>query len=346
MSKLRIGIIGAGQRTCFHGGCVFRECADEMVLAGLCDNKSGRLEHARGMYSEFFGDKIELYEDYRKMLEQADLDGVYISSPNHLHEEMALAALEKGVHVLCEKPMATSLAACDRMMAAAGKAGCVLGLGMQMHYRERYHKVREILESGRIGEPAMLWCTEYRGPFKGMKEWVWDSKVSGGAIVEKNCHHYDIFNLWLKSNPTTVYASGNIMKHKTGSGVTSNIVDNAWIINDYENGARGMIGICFLGEMNAHYREFGVHATEGRITFSSRDNEVLHVEYTSGDTEQIAINRNLRGGLFRDFLDSIREKREMLVTGSMGRDSLLVPLAAEQSIREKRMVHVSELEES
>lgn len=342
MSKVRIGIIGAGQRVCYHGGCVFADCQDEVEIAALCDNRPDRLAYAVDHYAEFFGYAPAGYEDYREMFEKASLDGVYVATPNDTHYEPTLAAFEKGVHVLTEKPMEVTLERCDEMIRAAEATGLTLALGMQMHYRVRYHKIREIIESGRLGEPAMLWCTEYRGPFREMKDWVWEQGRSGGAIVEKNCHHYDILDLWVNSDPTTVYATGNILKHHHRSGCDSEIIDNAWIVNDYACGARAMVGICFLADAT-HYREFGVQGTEGKAFFSHRDNEVVHVEYTNGDREEIETQRLLRGGLWQDFIDCVRTGEKPLVGGDRGRKSLLVPLAAERSIRERRIVHVDEI---
>jgi predicted dehydrogenase len=232
------------------------------------------------------------------------------------------------------------------MMAAAKRSGKVLAFGMQMHYRRRYHKIKEIIDSGALGAVAQVWCTEYRGPYAGMKEWVWQKGLSGGATVEKNCHHYDLLNWWVGSPPTTVCAAGGIAKHHTPYGYTSEIVDHAWIINNYENGAAGMVGICFLADPKMqHHREFGVHGTEGRIFFSHADGEIVHVEYNNQHTEHYDMREDpwVRGGVEADFLNSIRTGEPPLVTGAMAKASLLVPMAAERSIEEKRMVHVNEL---
>lgn len=346
MDKVKIGIVGMGQRACHHGGVLFGTCKESVRLSAICDNRPERLARGKKMYEEVFGDGIATYADYREMYEKSGVDAVFIAGPNYIHRDMTLAAFQHGLHVLCEKPMELSLAKCDEMIAAGKKAGRVLGMGMQMHYRTRYHKVREMIEQGMIGQPAMVWCTEYRGPFAEMKDWVWEKEKSGGAIVEKNCHHYDLLRLWVKSDPTTVYATGNILKHTTGSGRSSEIIDNAWIVNDYASGARGMVGICFLaGPQQPHYREFGVMGTEGKIFFTWEGNETIHVTLTNGATMtyDAGLGAELRGGMFADFVDCVRTGRQPLVTGEMARASLLVPMAAEKSIEEKRVVHVSEL---
>lgn len=344
MGKIRLGIIGTGQRTCFHGGAVFRESKDRIQIVSLCDINSERLEYAKKMYEAEFGYDIDSFRDYTEMYKASTLDAVYIASPNYLHLEMTVKAIENGLHVLCEKPMGLSLSECDEMIDVAGRHGKILSFAMQMHYRKRYHKVKEIIGNGEIGKVCMAWCTEYRNPFASIKDWVWDPAKSGGAIVEKNCHHYDILDMWIASNPTSVYASGNIMEHFKPHGIDSNIIDNAWIIADYESGARSMVGISFLANIH-HEREFGVIGTAGRIFFSSNDGEVIHLVNNKGDKEAYTVNchEDLDGGVFDEFISCIIGGGKPRVDGKTAKNSMLIPLAAELSIKEKRIVHVSEL---
>jgi len=345
MDKVRIGVIGLGQRTCYHDGSAsFSDCEDIVHIEAICDIDRERLECGKQVFEKCFGYKINTYTDYREMLEKSALDGVYVAAPNFLHAEMTLAALEKNIHVLCEKPMEISAKKCDAMIETAKKKNKILAIGLQMRYRRHYHKIKELIDSGLIGMPTMLWCMEYRGPFGQIKNWVWKKEKSGGAIVEKNCHHYDMFNLWLNdSQPTKVYASGSIVKHKVMYGMPAEVIDNAWVINDFACGARAMLGICFLG--GRHYREFGIYGTEGRIYFNSDDEETLHIELNNNDRidYKVDVHSKIRGGLFRDFAQSIIENRQPFVTGEIGKKSILVPLAAEKSIEEKRVVDISEI---
>ena len=345
MSKVRIGIIGTGQRVCSHGEVTFLAAREECEVVALCDIKPDRLQEAKRVYEEAFEIPIATFADYGEMLAKTDLDGVYVAGPNDLHRDMTLAALEAGCHVLCEKPMETTLQKADDMAAAAVRRGKRLALGMQMHYWVHYHQIREMIDRGVLGDLVQVWCTEYRGPFMETKDWVWETERSGGAIVEKNCHHYDIMDLWVDSLPTTVYATGGIAKHHAPYGYTSEIIDNAWVLNEYENGVHGMLGICFTGVQGKHRREFGIHGTRGRIFLTLDDEEAIHLTYDDGREEVLPRTwEKLRGGLWHDFADVVRTGCEPLVTPERGRRSLLVPLAAEKSIAEKRPVHVSELE--
>jgi predicted dehydrogenase len=337
--------MGTGRRVVNHGEIPFRDCSDDCEVTALCDNKPENLQEAADLLKEKTGVQAKGYDDYRKMLDAEELDGVYIAGPNDTHAEMAVACMEAGVHVLCEKPLEVSLAKVDEMIAARDRTGKILAVGLQMEYNDHYHKFRDYVKSGKLGDIIQVWCMEYRDPYFESKEWVWEKERSGGAIVEKNCHHYDIMDFWVDSMPTTVYATGSIAKVHEMSGKKSEIVDNAWILNDYENGCKGMLGVCFLGGRGkGHHREFGIHGTEGKATMCLTDKEQIHVSLNTGEKEVIPqVEVKVRGNLWRDFVDCIKNGTEPLVSAERGRKSLLIPMAAELSIEESRIVHVNEL---
>jgi len=348
MQIIRLGVIGMGQRTMFHGWAkemreAAKACPEKFEVAALCDIRSDRLEAAGKGFRAELGIEAALFTDYRQMLRDAKLDAVYVASPNYLHAEMSMRCFEAGCDVLCEKPMATTIADARLMVAAAEKHQRLLGVGMQMHYRERYHRVAAMIREGRIGQPVMAWCTEFRGPFIEMKDWVWEQAKSGGAVVEKNCHHVDILDLFaVGGRPTRVYATGGQMRYAEIYGRKSEIVDHAWAVWDYDNGLKGMIGVSFVNG-HIHEREFGVAGTEGLLRFSLADGEIVHLQTNDGRKEDVTVPGVLRGGLFADFLRCVKTRETPLVTPEMGLRSLLVPLAAERSIAERRPVDVGEL---
>lgn len=345
---LRIGIIGLGYRSV--SGVLLEEIAPAFEKTGagfeipaVCDCEPNKQKTAARKIDRLTGKTPQAYSCYEEMLDRGDLDAVYIAGPNDLHAPMAIAALRRGVDVLCEKPVATTLQAADAMAAEASANDRILGFFMQMHYRRRYHRVAELIRSGRIGEPVMIWCTEFRAPFPKWMNWIADRTKSGGALVEKNCHHCDILDLWAGSRPVSVYATGGQKKYPTLWGQPSDIVDHAWVTFDYENGAKGMIGINFT-QSHRHQRELGIAGTEGLIRLNLTDGEKLHVTTNNGDTEVLDCPGELRGGVFQDFLNCVRARTQPLVGFERGRQSLLVPLAGELSIAEKRPVLISEID--
>ena len=345
MNTVRLGIVGMGQRTVYHGFLPEVKRCRGVRIAALCDLKPGRLKRGLEDYQRELGYEVEGYTDFAALLAAGVVDAVYIATPNYTHRKLTEQAVAVGLDVLCEKPMDVTIPDCDAMIEAAKKHDRILAIGQQMNYRKRYHKLMELIENGDVGDPTMLSCVEYRGPFKEMKDWVWKKDFSGGAIVEKNCHHYGVLDWWAKGKPTKVYASGGQKKLAAVGGHQSELVDNAYVLADYDNGARSMVGICFLAAKRYHFREFNVIGTEGRVWFNNIDGEVIHFENThKGVKEDFKIDENLRGGLLQDFVDCVRERKEPLMTGEQGRASLLVPIAAQLSLERGQPVDVSEVD--
>lgn len=341
-APLKIAVIGLGHRACHYGSLPF--AGENVEICGVCESDPRRLAEGTTAYSKTFKNDVPGFPSHGELFDRTNPDGVYISTPNNTHCEISIAAMERGIHVLCEKPLDISLARCDKMISVARANRTILAAGMQMNYRKRYHRIRTMVEEGLIGEPVMTWCVEYRHPFREGKKWVWDSELSGGALVEKNCHHCDIMDMWMGGDdPVSVYATGNIRKHSRPHGYESNIVDNAYVVYDYGKGGRGMLEISFLME-NVHDRQMGVQGTGGRIWVQYSEGERIHVVQSDGKSFVVDEPGELRGGLFRDFLDCIAQGNEPLVGGEKARRSLLVPLAGEISMAEKRVVQVAELE--
>lgn len=342
--KTKIAIVGLGHRACHYDGAGAPFSKENVDLCGVCDHDPAKLEAGRRKYAAVFQSDIPGFTDHIELFDHVKPDGVYIVTSNDQHLRIALDAMERGIHVLCEKPLEVSLERCDRMLEAARRGGVILAAAMQINYRKKYHRIRHMIEEGVIGEPVQVWCVEFRPPFKRSKDWVWSREQSGGALVEKNCHHYDVFDLWLGGvMPVKVYAMGGIAKHHKPYGYTSEIVDHAYVVNDYENGVKGMVEISFLME-SYHTRHMGVQGTEGRIWVDKQDNEIIHLIEKDGTRRDFDEPGEIRGGLYGDFVDCIRHGNQPLVDGARARRSLLVPLAAEKSMDEERIVNVAELE--
>jgi len=95
------------------------------------------------------------------------------------------------------------------MIKAAKETGKILQIGLELRYTPQYRKMISIIESGGIGKVQMMWCKEFRGPFdKKVKDWILKEKESSGSLVEKDCHHFDLFNWMIGSRPVKVVAFG------------------------------------------------------------------------------------------------------------------------------------------
>ncbi len=141
---------------------------------------------------------------------EAGVDAVVVAVPSDLHAELSCAALSAGKHVFCEKPMALTLADCDRMLAAAESAGRVLMIGHCIRFWGEYAAAAELVRSGRFGRLRSLLLSRSGGlPRFGAGDWFLDPARSGGAVMDLHIHDVD-YALFLLGQPRSIRATGTI----------------------------------------------------------------------------------------------------------------------------------------
>jgi predicted dehydrogenase len=203
MHDLRIGVIGSGGR-----GSLARYAhwpGDGARVVACCDVNEAAFERNRGWY----GDDIYLTTDYRDLLAR-DLDAVFVTTPDFLHEEHAVAALEAGKAVYLEKPMAITIAGCDRILRTAKERGGMLYVGHNMRHFAVILKMKDLIDSGAIGEVKAAWCRHFvsYGGDAYFKDWHADRTKTTGLLLQKGAHDIDVLH-WLCGGYTeTVTAMG------------------------------------------------------------------------------------------------------------------------------------------
>ena len=201
---MRFGFIGTGMMGRQHIRVIRDHYSEQAEVSAICDTAPVELALASELVPE-----AHTYAGYQQMLAREALDGVFISAPNFLHAEMAIGALKRGLHVFSEKPVATIKEDCLRLAAAADGSGNVLMIGHELRYSEYFYGIKRIVDEGKVGRPYLIWCKEFRGPFlPKVDNWIQDSRKSGGALVDKNCHHFDLMNWYVDSKPARVFATG------------------------------------------------------------------------------------------------------------------------------------------
>ncbi len=191
-SELLIGVIGAGGR----GGLARSAHRPEegvRVVAGA-DVRDEALERTR----ERYGSETFVTKDYREVLARKEIGAVFVTSPDFLHEEHAVAALEAGKAVYLEKPMAITIAGCDRILETAYRNKVKLYLGHNMRHMAMCIKMKELIDQGAIGEPKVGWCRHFVG-YGGdayFKDWHAERAKSMSLLLQKGAHDIDILH-WL-----------------------------------------------------------------------------------------------------------------------------------------------------
>ncbi|MDD5484249.1 MAG: Gfo/Idh/MocA family oxidoreductase [Kiritimatiellae bacterium] len=204
--ELKIGVIGAGGRGALAGHAHQPEkCAR---LTAACDPNPEALRK----FKEKYGPEVFLTDDYKQLVARDDLDAVFITSPDFLHEEQALAAMKKGKSVYVEKPMAITTEGCDRMLEAACKNKVKLYLGHNMRHMGFTSKMKELIDRGAIGEVKAGWCRHFvsYGGDAYFKDWHAERSKATSLLLQKGAHDIDILHWLCGGHSRLVSAMGGL----------------------------------------------------------------------------------------------------------------------------------------
>jgi predicted dehydrogenase len=202
MKRINIGILSAGNMAQAHMEAV--RDSDEAVLAAVCDIVKDRAQSAAEKYNI-----KQVYSNYRELLKNDDIDAVIVCTPDQFHQEMTVAALEAGKHVLCEKPMALTREDYKTMLEVSSKhPGQVLMVGQICRYTPGFSIAKKLIDRGEIGELFFVeseYAHDYSKILDGEHKWRRDPlrhACLGG------CHPVDLVR-WIAGDPTEVTAYGN-----------------------------------------------------------------------------------------------------------------------------------------
>lgn len=220
--KARIALIGTGSRGQYHIHNLL--LIPHARIVALCDCYEPNLQAAAALCPG-----AKLYRDYRKLLEDKDIDGVIISTPLGSHAAITLDALSAGKHVFCEKAMARTLDECKAVYDAYRKSDKVLYFCMQRMFDEKYLRGMKLLHDGLIGEIVGMRCHWFRNAdwrrevpspeLERQINWRLYKEHSGGLMTELACHQIEVCNLAVGRIPQSISGMGDIVYWKDGREV-------------------------------------------------------------------------------------------------------------------------------
>ena len=225
-APLRCGLIGAGRQ----GRAILTDLAklEGVQVTAVADPVESRLRSGLRRAKGAQG-----YADERALLEQAELEAVFIATPTHLHRPVAQAALEAGKHVYCEAPLAHTLEDCRALVAAARQAEGTFMTGLQARSNPIYSLARDFARSGAIRDVVSLraqsaqkssWRVAARDPKdEEALNWRLNPELSLGLAGELGVHQFDVFHWFLGSYPTAVRGTGSVQLHTDGRSVADTI---------------------------------------------------------------------------------------------------------------------------
>ena len=244
------GIIGTGMMGREHIRAVLQ--LEQAQLIGLCDSHPKSLELGVAEVIRSGGKAPKIYTDTAALASDPDIDAILICTPNFTHRAVFDQVKASGKPIFLEKPMATTLEDAFYLAQGALRYPAAIQLGMQYRYKSQYQLALSALDRNELGSVKMISLCEYRPPFLSkVREWNKFSEYSGGTLVEKCCHYFDLMNRIAGAPPARVYASGGRAVNFTDfeyKGKPSDIDDHALVVVDYENGVKAQFALNMFSE--------------------------------------------------------------------------------------------------
>jgi predicted dehydrogenase len=210
--RKRYALVGVGSRSNMFRTAILETHAEHAQLVGFCDKNQGRLELAQRKAKDKESEvPIFLATDFDRMVRETKPDIVIVTTVDATHDKYIIRAMELGCDVMTEKPMTTDDAKCRAILAAKERTGRKIIVTFNYRYSPPRTQVKELLMSGIIGDVLSVdfqWLLDTHHGADYFRRWHGNKASSGGLMVHKSTHHFDLVNWWLSANPVTVEAVG------------------------------------------------------------------------------------------------------------------------------------------
>jgi myo-inositol 2-dehydrogenase / D-chiro-inositol 1-dehydrogenase len=263
--QVRYGVIGTGMMGIEHVENI--GALPGAAVTAIADTNVVSLANGR----RAAGPGVPAFTDYRDLLESGLCDAVVVATPNHTHADIVSDVLTTDLHALVEKPLCTNVVDSQRLIELDARrlAKAITWVGLEYRYMPAAAELIRRVHAGDVGTPRMVAMREHRYPFlHKVDEWNRLSANTGGTLVEKSCHFFDLMNLILRERPSRVMASGaQDVNHldEVVDGCPADVLDNAFVLVDYASGARAMLDLCMFAEATHSQEELSVVGTAGKV---------------------------------------------------------------------------------
>jgi predicted dehydrogenase len=329
---LRVGIVGLGI------GRVHVELFGKTPgaqVAALCDTNEAVLAELGAKCG------ARTYTSYDALLASEPLEAVSLCTPPKLHAEMTEKAAARGLHVLCEKPMAPTVADCQRMIDACEKAGVKLMIALKKRFAPQYDFIKSLCDQG-AGLP--MWACARFALGRVDKDWFWADDDGGGPLLENSVHMVDILRR-LMGEVVRVSAEGGtlFMAHRAP------VPDAAAVTLRFASGGIAALGLGYGCEWAMAKEEVLIATPKAVFELQGGFDRADQLRYVyrdnAGQVLTHAVDQPYQGGFPEEiahFVDCVANDKPPLADGIAGRESVRVCLAIKQSIRTGRAVRIPE----
>lgn len=209
-------LVGTGGRAEFFYGAIVRDFKDTCRLVAFCDLNQIRMDYANRLLEERYHHpkiKTYLHTDFEMMIQEEQPDTVVVTSVDRTHHTYIIKALELGCDVITEKPMTVDAEKCQAIIDAINRTGKEVRVAFNYRYAPHNTKISELIMEDVIGQVNSInfeWALDTQHGADYFRRWHRDKRNSGGLLVHKSTHHFDLVNFWLGTTPETVYAAGGL----------------------------------------------------------------------------------------------------------------------------------------
>ena len=357
---MRYGLIGTGMMGVEHLNNL--AIIPGAVVTAIADPHEMSLGWAKKALGEDRAAGVTAFADAAAMATSGLVDAVIVASPNHTHRDVLTPLFGEGVAILCEKPLATTLADARWVVEQAEKSDRPFWTAMEYRYMPPAAEFIAEVHDGRVGALRMLSIREHRFPFLAkVGDWNRFSRNTGGTMVEKCCHFFDLMRLITRSEAVRVYCSGGQdVNHldEDYAGERPDIIDNSYTTVDFANGVRAMLDLSMFAEGAENQEEIAAVGSDARLEVLIPEGAIVYsprvgfmnpkrVERRVVEVDAAALHAGSHhGSTFYEhqrFNAAVRGQGPVEVTARDGLMAVAIGTAAEISAREHRVVEMSEL---
>ena len=362
---VRYGIVGIGAMGREHAENL--RFIDGALVTAVADPDQG----SRDLAASKFGSDVAIFEDHNQLFSSGVIDVAIIATPNYTHVDVLKDALATDLHVFIEKPLCTTIEDCLKVIQWSQGRKSLVWMGLEYRYMPPVAELIRIVHSGGVGEVQQVSIREHREPFyPKVGNWNRFTAKTGGTLVEKCCHYFNLMDHITQERPTRVFASGgqrvNFLDEQH-DGKQADMLDSAFVIVEYASGKRAALDLCMFAENSFDKEHISVTGSSGKVESFLPSLELRHGKRASVGNFQnwtldasktkdldvrkiwdakIKYNGFHYGASYLEhvkFFEAINGKGLPEVTLEDGLRSVATGIAAHKSINEGRPVDMEEI---
>ncbi|KAK4187362.1 hypothetical protein QBC35DRAFT_435174 [Podospora australis] len=241
--KKRYALVGTGGRSYFFFSAIATTYSSTSCIVGFCDTNQTRMNYANTRLSSLGHPAVPTFlaSNFDQMIAETKPDEVIVTTIDRTHHIYIIRALELGCNVVTEKPMTIDAPRCQQIFDAVERTSQTVRVTFNYRYAPHNTKIFQLIQSGAIGQVTSVhfeWLLNTSHGADYFRRWHRDKRNSGGLLVHKSTHHFDLVNFWLQTRPLSVYAQGDLKFYGKENAETRGITNFYPRVKGFEEKAR------------------------------------------------------------------------------------------------------------